>query len=717
MNFAAQVIHRMKMRTKLFVILAAMLVPITTLMVGYYFQLGEALGLADHEFRGAKLQSHLFPLLDLAQKRRMAVTRSVEGNTAARIEAASLTAEIQRVYNEADAHYQQNAPLLLNGDKWGEIKKLVNTDLSAILGLSAREVRVWHADLNRKIIEFNSAICDTSELTLDPSIDTYYLQFLSCQLLAEQIDMIVDSRSFGSEALRNNQLTNESREIMNRNVGLLRWTGKDIVSSFQKIIEFSKKDKNEILVAWSQEKIRRATESRDAIVDFIEKEILKTNRFTISANDFRQNTNTHSDTYVQLAKQTVEQLVSMLQARLDVYNARKWRNFGLAIAGVLMSILVGFYIVGKVTKPIIAAVENANRIALGDLRIDGGIVDRRSKDETVALMAAMANMAKVLAEHATVANAIAEGDLSLHIEPKSNQDTLGLALKTMTLKLKDAVGEVQANAEQLQAVSEQLNGTAQGLSQGASVQSASVEETSASLEEIASIISASSENAKATEVMAVDTASAAEEGGKVLVETVAAMNAISEKVSIIENIAYQTNLLALNAAIEAARAGEHGRGFSVVAAEVRKLAEKSQNAAKEIGSFAVNSRAIAEKAGKIFGDILPRIRQTANLTQEISASAVQQKSGVDQVNIALQQLNEVIQSNAAASEQMAGTVEELSGQADALNAAIRYFRVSGSATAAATRNSNITAARPLMRPAPELKSHGSDDSRGDFVKF
>src|SRR5262249_18741951 len=148
------------------------------------------------------------------------------------------------------------------------------------------------------------------------------------------------------------------------------------------------------------------------------------------------------------------------------------------------------------------------------------------------------------------------------------------------------------------------------------------------------------ENGRQTEQMAVKGAKDAEEGGQAVGETISAMRAIAEKISIIEEIAYQTNLLALNAAIEAARAGEHGKGFAVVATEVRKLAEKSQGAAKEIGTLASSSMSVAERSGQLLRDLVPSIRKTADLVQEVAAASAEQSSGVNQVNKAMARVDQ-----------------------------------------------------------------------------
>ncbi|MDH4235521.1 MAG: methyl-accepting chemotaxis protein, partial [Gallionella sp.] len=234
-------------------------------------------------------------------------------------------------------------------------------------------------------------------------------------------------------------------------------------------------------------------------------------------------------------------------------------------------------------------------------------------------------------------------------------------------------------------------------------------------------INQNTENAKITDGMAAKASKEANEGGDAVKQTVTAMQQIAKKIGIIDDIAYQTNLLALNAAIEAARAGEHGKGFAVVAAEVRKLAERSQVAAQEIGEVASNSVGLAERAGKLLDEMVPSINKTSDLVQEITAASEEQSSGVGQINTALAQLNQITQQNASASEELAATSEEMSGQAMQLQETMGFFKVDSGDFA----SQNRTAARktpasggaaPLVRKAAAAQAAGAHD-KADFVKF
>ena len=242
-------------------------------------------------------------------------------------------------------------------------------------------------------------------------------------------------------------------------------------------------------------------------------------------------------------------------------------------------------------------------------------------------------------------------------------------------KLSSVIGEVRGAADALSSASEEVSATAQSMSQATSQQAASVEETSASVEQMSASIDQNTENAKVTDGMATQASSEAVQGGEAVRETVSAMKSIAGKIGIIDDIAYQTNLLALNAAIEAARAGEHGKGFAVVAAEVRKLAERSQIAAQEIGELAESSVEMAESAGKLLEAIVPSIKKTSDLVQEIAAASEEQSSGVNQINTAMDQLNQITQQNASSSEELAATSEEMSGQAAQLQELMGFFIV------------------------------------------
>ena len=246
----------------------------------------------------------------------------------------------------------------------------------------------------------------------------------------------------------------------------------------------------------------------------------------------------------------------------------------------------------------------------------------------------------------------------------------------ITHNLRKILDKIRHASSELSSASVQVEATAQALSQATSEQAASVEQTSAAVEQMSASITQNADNAKVTNTRATQAAADAREGGTAVSETVSAMKQIANKINIIDDIAYQTNLLALNAAIEAARAGEHGKGFAVVASEVRKLAERSQVAAQEIGELATNSVHLAERAGKLLGAMVPSITTTADLVQEIAAASKEQSCGVGQINTAMSQLSELTQTNASSSEELAATAEELSAQVTELEELIDVYFVS-----------------------------------------
>jgi len=310
-------------------------------------------------------------------------------------------------------------------------------------------------------------------------------------------------------------------------------------------------------------------------------------------------------------------------------------------------------------------------LAAGDLTVQ--VVSDRD-DALGRLADAFGHMTASLKDMATAAERIAGGDFSVQVAPRSAQDTLGTAFAAMIGRLSQVISEVREAAGSLSGAANQVSASSQSLSQGTSEQAASVEETTSGLEQMSASIVRNAENSRQMEQMAMKGAREADESAQVVRETNDAMRSIAEKISIIEEIAYQTNLLALNAAIEAARAGEHGKGFAVVATEVRKLAERSQTAAKEIGNLADSSVRVAERAGQLLVELVPSIRRTAELVQEVAAASNEQATGVEQMNKAMMQVDQVTQRNASAAEELSSTAEELAAQADSLQRLMAYFR-------------------------------------------
>jgi methyl-accepting chemotaxis protein len=326
-----------------------------------------------------------------------------------------------------------------------------------------------------------------------------------------------------------------------------------------------------------------------------------------------------------------------------------------------------------------------------------------------------------------VLGAMEGGDLTQSMKKNyaGTWDELKSAVNNMLKKLTEVVTDVNSGAQALASASEEVSATAQSLSQSASEQAAGVEETSASIEQMTSSIAQNTENAKITDGMASKAALDAVSGGEAVNATVEAMKQIAKKIGIIDDIAAQTNLLALNAAIEAARAGEHGKGFAVVAAEVRKLAERSQIAAQEIGEVAGNSVELAEKAGRLLAEIVPNIRKTSDLVQEITAASNEQSSGVGQINAAVGQLNTTTQQNASSSEELAATSEEMSGQAEQLQQTMSFFKLDSSSQSGsssfAVRKSSASSKKPgaakSSHPAKVAHAVAADLDESQFTKF
>jgi len=271
-----------------------------------------------------------------------------------------------------------------------------------------------------------------------------------------------------------------------------------------------------------------------------------------------------------------------------------------------------------------------------------------------------------------------KGKLSKKMLLVDSEDEIGLlssAINSLNEKLREIVSRISVGADKVNGSSNQISTISFKVAQGSMQQATSAEEVSSAIEEMAAVIQDSNSNAKETQLIS----DKAAEGIKELIgkeqESLRYIKDISQKISIVNDIAFQTNILALNAAVEAARAGEQGRGFAVVAGEVRRLAENSRLAADEITKLSLKSVAITNNAHEFMMKLAPEIEKTSKLVDDISSSSNELTSGASQINSAIQELNLVIQQYTATAEEMARNSEIMKNEALELEQSIKFFKV------------------------------------------
>jgi methyl-accepting chemotaxis protein len=344
--------------------------------------------------------------------------------------------------------------------------------------------------------------------------------------------------------------------------------------------------------------------------------------------------------------------------------------FTIIGAGILFSLGLGYFIAQLISKPLQATVEVLARVAEGDLTA------------------------------------------RLDIDTKDEVGEMASALNRATEAMRTTLSDVRKSADHMSMSAQQLASASEQLASGAQEQASSLEETSATMEEITSTIKQNADNAKQANQVANGSKDTAEKGGQVVAEAVTAMGKINESskniaeiITTIDEIAFQTNLLALNAAVEAARAGEQGRGFAVVATEVRNLAQRSATSAKEIKrliqdsvSKVENGSALVNKSGETLREIVGSVKRVNDIVAEIAAASQEQSTGVEQVNKAMVQMDQVTQANSSQTEELSATAQTMAAGSQQLQAMVARFRLDANGTRQMAHGQ--ASSMPAVKPAP-----------------
>ncbi len=360
--------------------------------------------------------------------------------------------------------------------------------------------------------------------------------------------------------------------------------------------------------------------------------------------------------------------------------------FIVIITGVVVAIILGVFISRYISKRVGSLSNASDKLALGDVNVS---VKADSRDELGRLAKSFENLIASVREQAHIVEKVAGADLMVDVNVRSDKDLLGQKLFELVESLNKDFTDIASAAEQVASGSRQISDSSMALSQGATEQASAIEELTASLEEISSQTKLNADNANKANELAGNARTNAEQGNTQMKDMLKAMDDINESssniykiIKVIDDIAFQTNILALNAAVEAARAGQHGKGFAVVAEEVRTLAARSANAAKETADMIEGSikkveagTKIAKETADALNRIVNEIEKAARLVNDIASASSEQAVGIGQINQGIMQVSEVVQTNSATSEEGAAASEELTSQAELLREMVSKIKL------------------------------------------
>ena len=635
---AIALMQRLRLLPKFIVLTVIFVVPLMLVTSLLLHELDKSIQASKQERIGVAHIGKLQQIMQALQKHRAYQHMVNLGNAAAQAKEQQTLKEINELF-AASAAMGKAEPSLYNNDEWKNIDQNWATLQQRMASVKDRSIYNDHTALIAQLAQFSKQVADRTNLTHDPEIATYYLAGLFTRNLPQIAEGLSDIAGRGA-AYIDSGLMEANEEVLLGSTVLV--TRRDLAAIPAQVDALYRED--EAL----KTKLSAALDVGHAMafLDRAKNEVLSSVDQT-SGDQFVEAGNASIGKLYAAAATSANQLDDLLQQRID--EAALHRNLIMAaIVGILAIatyFLLGFYVSFST-----------------EVRMLGDVVMRTSA-----------------------------GDLSSRITSEGKDEIAQLlnAFNGMNEGLTRLVSQVRVGSDTIAQASNEIATGNFNLSVRTEEQASSLEETSASMEELTSTVKQNADNARQANQLAVKASEVAVRGGGVVsevVETMGSIDASAKKIvdiiGVIDGIAFQTNILALNAAVEAARAGEQGRGFAVVATEVRSLAQRSASAAKEIKILigdsvekVNNGSKLVAQAGATMTEVVDSVKHVTDIMSEILAASQEQSSGIEQVNTAISQMDQVTQQNAALVEEAAAAAASLKEQASNLTATVSVFRV------------------------------------------
>ncbi len=627
----------------------ALLLPITAVLVaapaGMYIRVAEStVSATQAELAGIAPTREMLKVVQLSQQHRGLSATVLGGKADAEPKRAAKQAEVDQAIKAFGEKVQAGVGNPRVRTDWTQLA----TDWQALAqavgskSLTGPESSARHTALIGRQLQISDRLTDHYGLTLDSEPGTYFLVIATWQQMPRMTESLGQARALGSMLLAKKEATPAQRATLEGLVTRARAGLADMAITLDKSFGAQPAFKAQLgdSLAKAQGQVERAVQAA-------RQNVLDTEDFSTPPEAYFKTLTEAIDAVFAINAEASTLLEATLNERLNTTLRNEWLLAGGLAAMVALALWLGVVIARSITVPAKLAQAVAQRIAAGDLT---GEIPATSADEMGQLLGAM---------------------------------------REMQTSLTRVVGTVRQNAESVATASAQIAQGNQDLSERTEQQASALEETAASMEQLSATVRQNAENAQQANQLAQGAASVAVRGGEVVGEVVETMKGINESsrriadiLGVIDGIAFQTNILALNAAVEAARAGEQGRGFAVVAAEVRSLAQRSAEAAKEIKGLISTSVARVEQgtaqvdqAGETMTEVVTAIRRVTDIVAEISVASGEQSAGVAQVGEAVGQMDQVTQQNAALVEQSAAAAESLKVQAQHLSTTVAVFKL------------------------------------------